>query len=89
MLSVQLDERMIESLFLEELKKRLDQLENKLTFWSMKELCKQTCLSENTIKEKFFYDERFPKHKVGGKWLFPADECEKFLIMWIREQPTN
>lgn len=89
MLSLQLDEKAIENVFLEELKKRLDRLENKLTFWSMKELCKQTCLSEPTVKEKFFYDERFPKFKVGSKWLFPAAECEKFLLMWIKEQPNN
>lgn len=89
MLSVQLDERMIESLFLEELKKRLDQLENKLTYWDMKTLCKQTCLSENTIKEKFFYDARFPKYKVGGKWMFAAKETEEFLIIWLKEQSRN
>jgi phage pi2 protein 07 len=89
MLSLQLDEKALEDVFSKELKKRLDQLENKLTFWSMKELCKQTCLSENTIKDKFFYDERFPKHKVGGKWMFPAKECEKFLLVWIKEQPNS
>lgn len=89
MLSIQLDEREIEQRFLEELKKRLRQIENRYTFWDMKELCRQTQLSENNIKEKFFYDPRFPKHKVGGKWLFPASECEKFLLEWISEQPTN
>lgn len=89
MLSIQLDQQQIENIFLEELKKRLDQLENKTTFWDFKTLCKQTNMSENTIKEKFFYDERFPKHKVGGKWYFAAKETEEFLLMWIREQPTN
>lgn len=89
MVSIQLDQQHIENMFQEELKKRLDQLEKSYTFWDMKTLCKKTCLSENTIKEKFFYDARFPKFKVGGKWMFPAGECEKFLLLWIREQPTN
>ncbi|MFS0767080.1 hypothetical protein [Peribacillus phoenicis] len=89
MITVKVDEKMAEKLLLEELKKLLNQMEGgRLTFWDMKELCRQTCMSENNIKEKFFYDERFPKRKVGGKWLFPAKECEEFLLMWIKEQPS-
>lgn len=88
-LTVQLDQQQIESLFLEELKKRLNHIENRYTFWDLKELMRQTNMSENSIKEKFFFDSRFPKHKIGGKWYFPAAECEKFLLMWIKEQPTN
>ncbi|PTY76206.1 hypothetical protein B5V89_18715 [Heyndrickxia sporothermodurans] len=86
MISIQLDEREIEKRFNEELKKRLEQIEHRRTLWDMKELCRQTCMSENTIKEKFFYDERFPKRKVGGKWYFPAVAAEEFLLSWISEQ---
>jgi hypothetical protein len=89
MINIQLDEQKVELIFLEELKKKLKQLEKRTTFWDMKTLCKETCMSENTIKEKFFYDTRFPKYKIGGKWYFPAAECEEFLLTWIREQPTN
>ncbi|WP_374717919.1 hypothetical protein [Neobacillus sp.] len=89
MISLQLDEQQIEQRFLEELRKRLDSIEKRCTFWDMKELCRQTNMSENNIKEKFFYDPRFPKHKIGSKWYFPAKECEEFLLMWIKEQPTN
>lgn len=89
MLSIQLDPSFVEEKFQEELQKRLDQVERSRTLWDMKELCRQTCLSKNTIMEKFFYDGRFPKHKVGGKWLFPAKECEEFLLSWIKEQPSR
>lgn len=89
MIDVQLDEKEIEKLFLEELKKRLDHIEQSRTLWDMEKLCQQTCMSVNTIKDKFFYDRRFPKYKVGGKWMFPASECEDFLLMWLKEQPTN
>lgn len=89
MLTLQVNEKVIEQQFLEELRKRLDIIEQRYTFWDMKELCKQTQMSENNIKEKFFYDPRFPKHKIGGKWLFPARECEQFLLMWIKEQPNS
>lgn len=89
MLNVQVDERVIEQRFVFELQKRLDTIEKRLTFWDMKELCRQTCLSENTIKDMFFYDKRFPKYKVGRKWVFPAAESEAFLIKWLKEQPTH
>lgn len=89
MLSIQVNQRELEHLFVEELKKRLEQLEHRCTYWDMKELCKQTNMSENNIKEKFFYDERFPRYKIGGKWYFPARECEHFLLLWIKEQPST
>ncbi|WP_394512659.1 hypothetical protein [Priestia aryabhattai] len=89
MLTLHLDEQAIEQHFIEELKKRLSHIEQRRTLWDMKELCRQTCMSENTIKEKFFYDERFPKRKIGGKWYFPAGEAENFLLMWLEEQPIN
>lgn len=89
MMTIRVDEQQIEQIFLEEVKKRLDEIESRQVFWDMKTLCKVTCLSENNIKDKFFYDNRFPKYRVGGKWLFPAKEAEEFLLTWIREQPTN
>lgn len=89
MFSVQLNEKEIEHRFLEELRKRLDRIEHGRTLWDMKELCRQTCMSENSIKDKFFYDKRFPKHKLNGKWYFPAKECEEFLLVWIKEQPSH
>ncbi len=89
MISFQLDEREIEQKFLSELRKRLDQIDQRRTLWDMKELRRQTSMSENSIKDKFFYDKRFPKYKIGGKWYFPAKQTEEFLLMWISEQPAN
>ncbi|MED0936462.1 hypothetical protein P4T37_06995 [Bacillus mobilis] len=89
MFNIQVDNQIIEQRFLEELRKRLDQIERRKTLWDMKELCKQTSMSENTIKEKFFYDERFSKYKIGGKWYFPAGEAEHFLLIWIKEQSIH
>jgi hypothetical protein len=88
-LSVQVDESLLEQRFTEELKKRLDIIESRHTFWDMKELCRQTNMSLNFIKDTFFYDERFPKYRVGKKWLFPAKECGEFLLKWLSEQPRN
>lgn len=86
MLSVKVDERQLENIVRTELQKKLADLEHRHTFWDMKELCKQTCMSEPFIKEHFFYDERFPKFRVGRKWLFPAKAAEEFLVEWLQEQ---
>jgi hypothetical protein len=88
LLNVHIDEKYIEQQFHEELQKRLEEITNRTVFWDMKELCRQTCMSEPFIKEHFFFDPRFPKFRVGRKWLFPAKETEKFLYEWLREQPT-
>lgn len=89
MINIQVDHEQIEKIVLEEVKKRLEELENQQVFWDMKTLCKVTCMSDNFIKEQFFYDPRFPKYRVGRKWLFPAKECEAFLLQWLREQPRS
>ncbi|WP_182103752.1 hypothetical protein [Niallia taxi] len=89
MINIKVDENYVEHLFLQELEKRLNDLESRSTLWDMKKLIKQTNMSENSIKEKFFYDSRFPKYKVGGKWYFPTREAEQFILTWIKEQPTD
>lgn len=86
MLDIRIDDDRIEELFKKELKKRLDEIQSQELFWDMKDLQKKTRMSINTIKDNFFYDEEFPKHKVGGKWYFPAEETKEFLLMWLREQ---
>ena len=63
MISVKLDEKEIEKRFNKELKKRLEQIEHRRTLWDMKELCRQTCMSENTIKENFSTTKDFQKGK--------------------------
>jgi len=86
MISVNVDEKILDSIIREELNCRLKKLEHRHTFWDMNELVRQTNMSEPFIKEQFFYDGRFPKFKVGRKWLFPAKEAEAFLLMWIKEK---
>ncbi|RCK10965.1 group-specific protein [Bacillus licheniformis] len=51
--------------------------------------CVEIAATIISIKDTFFYDPRFPKYRVGKKWLFPAKECEKFLLTWLAEQPRN
>lgn len=89
MFQIQIDEKLMEEAFLEEVQKRLLKIENRHLFWDLDELSKQTCMSIGNIKDKFFYNPSFPKYKIGGKWYFPAIECEKFLLEWIKQQPKT
>ncbi|MDP4085793.1 MAG: group-specific protein [Bacillota bacterium] len=85
-ISVNVDEEGFKDLLLEKVEERLKQVDFDLVFWDRKELIRRTCLSWNTIQEYFFHDPRFPKFKVGSKWIFPATETREFLLTWLREQ---
>lgn len=89
MLKIEINKEQVEEVLLEEIRKRLDILERHYVFWDMKTLCKVTCMSENFIKEQFFYHPDFPKYRVGRKWLMPAKECEEFLINWLKQHPKK
>jgi len=89
MIDIKVDETELEQIYRAEIQKRLEKLDKQMVFWDMKTLCRVTCMSEPFIKEQFFYDPRFPKYRVGKKWLFPARETEDFLIKWLKEQPKG
>ena len=89
MLNIEIDENEVRELYLERLEEKIKEIDNELVFWDTNELKRRTCLSWNTIQDKFFYDPRFPKFKVGQKWMFPAEETKKFLLQWLREQPRG
>lgn len=86
MIQIQLDQEQIEETFKQELKARLDELEAEEVFWDMSDLQQKTRMSVNTMKDHFFYDDRFPKYQVGRKWYFPAKETREFLLHWLKEQ---
>jgi len=86
MVEIKLDEENIKDTFQRELAKRLDELQSQTVFWDMKDLQENTRMSVNTIKDHFFYNEDFPKFKVGQKWYFPAEETKKYLVRWLKNQ---
>jgi hypothetical protein len=85
-ISIDVDKDIVRELLLEKVEQRIKEVDMELVFWSRKELIRRTCLSWNFILDKFFYDPRFPKFKVGAKWIFPAEETKAFLLTWLREQ---
>lgn len=89
MINVSIDANQIDRIARELLQQRINEIELQTVYWDTKELMNQTRLSWNTILEAFFYDERFPKFRIGRKWVYPAKETREFLIQWLREQPSR
>lgn len=89
MVSIDINEEEARALLLQKVEERIRQCDMELTLWDRKELCRQTCMSWNTILKEFFYDQRFEKFKVGNKWKFPAKETRAFILKWLREQKNG
>ncbi|MCI2254227.1 DUF771 domain-containing protein [Domibacillus sp. PGB-M46] len=86
MISVTIDEAALLEIYREEVQKKLEAADRELVYWDTPELKRRICMSWNTIQETFFHDPRFPKHKIGSKWYYPAKEAEEFLLVWFEEQ---
>jgi len=86
MLEVKVDEHIIEQMVKEEIQQKLKEVDSELVFWDKKELMRRTCMSWSFIQDRFFFNPDFPKYKVGGKWLFPAEKTKRFLLEWLETQ---
>lgn len=84
MLEIKIDQEEVKRLLYERLDFAIRKAEKEITFWDMRELERQTSMSANTMKDNFFYEEGFPKYKIGGKWYFPAVETRKWLLEWLK-----
>lgn len=87
MIKAIVDEEAMRSIIHERIQALVKEVDGQRVFWDFKQLAYATSMSVNYIKEQFFFDPRFPKYKVGGKWMFPAKETREFLITWLKEQP--
>jgi hypothetical protein len=86
LVSINIDKSKILSICREEIRELLEDLDNEYVFWDSAELKKRTCMSWNSIQDTFFFDDRFPKYKIGGKWYYPVKETRTFLEKWLSEQ---
>lgn len=89
MLSVTVDKEEVLKICRERIGQLVKEVDAEYVFWDTAELKRRTCLSWNSIQSAFFFDPRFPKHKIGSKWYFPARETRAFLEKWLSEQPRN
>jgi hypothetical protein len=85
MVSVQIDDNVVKSLLAQKIEEKLKEVDAELVFWDSKELMRRTCMCWNTIQKEFFFDDQFPKKKIGSKWYFPANKTKQYLLQWISE----
>lgn len=86
MIDVKINEVEVKQLCREKISELIKEVDAEYVFWDAKELRRRTCMSWNFIQEQFFFDQRFPKRKVGNKWYFPARQTREFLERWLDEQ---
>lgn len=89
LISLAINEAEIRDMCQESISEMLKQVDTEYVFWDTSELKRRTCMSWNTIQDTFFYDPRFPKSKVGGKWYFPVREARTFLETWLNEKRVS
>ncbi|GEC93640.1 group-specific protein [Brevibacillus brevis] len=89
LVAVDVDEQEIRNMCREKISELIKEADAELVFWDKKELLRRTMMCWPTILNQFFYDPRFPKHKIGTKWYFPARETREFLTQWLSEQPKH
>lgn len=65
---------------------KVEQLAQEKIFWTVSELEKYANMNIGTMKNHFFYDEDFPKFKVGRDWRFPVIRTKEYLEHWAIEQ---
>ena len=82
MLNISLDEKELKELFLEEVRKRVGEIEEQMLLIDTKELCKMLSLSRPTVEKLFIYNPHFPSMRVGKKWLFNRKEVEEYINRW-------
>ncbi|MFP5114825.1 helix-turn-helix domain-containing protein [Bacillaceae bacterium C204] len=82
MLNVTLDENELKKLYLEEVRKRIDKIEEETLLIDVKELCRMLSISRPTCEKLFIFNPKFPAMRVGKKWLFHRREVEEYIQKW-------
>ncbi|MBU9722164.1 MULTISPECIES: helix-turn-helix domain-containing protein [Bacillaceae] len=92
MLNISLDENELKKLALEEVRKRVEEIEEDMFLIDTKELCKLLSLSRPTVEKLFIYNPDFPSMRVGKKWVFNRQEVKEYITRWsidVRKKGGN
>ncbi|MFC0469672.1 helix-turn-helix domain-containing protein [Halalkalibacter kiskunsagensis] len=82
MLNISLDEDELKKLYLEEVRKRVEEIEEDMFLIDTKELCRMLSLSRPTVEKLFIYNPNFPAMRVGKKWLFNRQQVKEYINRW-------
>ncbi|MBT2657444.1 helix-turn-helix domain-containing protein [Bacillus sp. ISL-18] len=89
MLNISLDENELKKLYLEEVRKRVCEIEEQKLLIDVNELCNMLSLSRPTVEKLFISNPKFPSLRVGKKWLFPRKEVEEYIKRWSSDVRKN
>lgn len=84
MFNVYLDQEMAKSIYLEEVRKHLQEVEKQTLLIDTKELCKMLSLSRPTVEKLFISKPGFPVMRIGKKLLFNRKEIEVYIDEWSK-----
>jgi predicted DNA-binding transcriptional regulator AlpA len=82
MFNVSLDQDTAKSIYLEEVRKRVDEIEQQRFLIDTKELCKMLSLSRPTVEKLFICKPDFPVIRIGKKLLYNRKEIEVYIDEW-------
>ncbi|MEH6995414.1 helix-turn-helix domain-containing protein [Neobacillus drentensis] len=78
------DEDALKTIFLKEVQKRLNDLEQKTLLLDTKELCRMLSLSRPTVEKLFICKPDFPVMRIGKKLLYNRKEIEVYINDWSK-----
>lgn len=84
MIDIKVNEEELKSIYLAEVRKRLDEIELQTMLMNSKQLCKMLSLSWPTVERIFLSDPNFPKIRIGAKWVFNRREVQEYVDRWSK-----
>ncbi|WP_188006850.1 Helix-turn-helix domain-containing protein [Sporosarcina sp. ANT_H38] len=85
MISLQLNEGLLEQIYKEKVDEYLKSVEKDSMFMTFNDLVKYLNMSNVSIREFLLWRDDFPKIRLGSKWLFPSKEVAVFMEKYLEE----
>jgi excisionase family DNA binding protein len=82
MFNVSLDQDTAKAIYLEEVRKHIEEIEQQTLLIDIKELCKMLSLSRPTVEKLFIYNPDFPTLRIGKKYLFNRNQVVDYINRW-------
>jgi excisionase family DNA binding protein len=89
MINFEIDQELLKELYLRKVEEHLQEIEMEVFFMDSKQLATYLNMSWNTIVSHLLYDEKFPKVRLGSKWLFNRIEVQEFMKKYYVEVRNN
>lgn len=79
MIEIQINHDELKEMYLQKVDEHIKKIEQEVFFFDSKQLQKFVNMSWNSTVEHLLSDPKFPKIRLGHKWLFPRREVEVYM----------